>query len=662
MRTTKNHAPSFAERRDALYQTIQKTIAEYQDDPEQIVELLEFKSKFYNYSIRNCLLIRKQNPYATFVASYSRWQELGFPVKRGSKAIKILAPRKKIVFPSGKYKNGNVRYKDVSKATPEEREKIKKGEIVCTEKRWFSYESVFDISNTTMPPQEYPKYYSMGVPSEEHATLYQKMATAAAFHGILVETEDFNSISLRGRFDGGIQTISLSEQMNDTERLSVFTHELGHALTFDPEKSVEENELLADCVSVLFHTSFGLEIPDLGKRHLVDNFQRCNIDPDFSLEDSLSDSFEAFRGFMEKYADLLPSPKENGFKAPNAKESTAPIQTKKPQDYNEKRTVRLEDLKAVPITELAKMMEFTVVQKGRCFSLKEHDSVMIYPETNSFYRFSTGVGGSNIDFLMHFNDMNQKEAIQFIQSVAGATDIPQNHRKPANTGKEQNSERTAEFVLPQAHTGKPARVMAYLIQTRKINPEIVYRFLNNKKQGSYIYEDKYHNVVFVGKNEDGKDAFATRRSTLTGSSFRGDVANSNQTVGFSVAGSSHELWVCEAPIDLLSLMCMHKEEGNSPGAINYVATCGTGKSEAVYRFLKSHPSIDKVCLANDNDEAGQIANQRIRSYLSEHYPNIDVSEWKVPTGKDINDYLVYSTEKKANRCNRDSSPEQEMEL
>jgi hypothetical protein len=53
---------------------------------------LSLASKFHNYSANNCMLISIQCPTATRVASFNKWKELGRYVKKGEKAISILAP------------------------------------------------------------------------------------------------------------------------------------------------------------------------------------------------------------------------------------------------------------------------------------------------------------------------------------------------------------------------------------------------------------------------------------------------------------------------------------------------------------------------------------------------------------------------------------------
>lgn len=73
----------------------------------------------------------------------------------------------------------------------------------------------------------------------------------------------------------------------------------------------------------------------------------------------------------------------------------------------------------VKIVDYAPRMGFTVIRKGRYFSLKEHDSVIIDPGKNCFWRNSKlgngnsiGKGGSIIDFLLEFTDRSLHEVLK----------------------------------------------------------------------------------------------------------------------------------------------------------------------------------------------------------------------------------------------------------
>ena len=59
-------------------------------------EFEDFSKSFERYSVRNQLLILTQNPNATQVMGYRAWQAEGRQVKKGSKALMIFGPAKKM--------------------------------------------------------------------------------------------------------------------------------------------------------------------------------------------------------------------------------------------------------------------------------------------------------------------------------------------------------------------------------------------------------------------------------------------------------------------------------------------------------------------------------------------------------------------------------------
>ena len=67
-------------------------IKEISQSPENWSKMLEFSGRFYKgYTFDQQLLIHKQNPNATIVATYAQWNKLaGRASRRGSKAIRIL--------------------------------------------------------------------------------------------------------------------------------------------------------------------------------------------------------------------------------------------------------------------------------------------------------------------------------------------------------------------------------------------------------------------------------------------------------------------------------------------------------------------------------------------------------------------------------------------
>jgi hypothetical protein len=53
---------------------------------------LDVARRFHRYSFWNTVAILTQAPHATHVAGYQRWKTLGRQVRRGERAIRILAP------------------------------------------------------------------------------------------------------------------------------------------------------------------------------------------------------------------------------------------------------------------------------------------------------------------------------------------------------------------------------------------------------------------------------------------------------------------------------------------------------------------------------------------------------------------------------------------
>ena len=69
---------------------ISDLIGNYQTSSNALHELLAFSSKFYKYSLKNTALIFKQNPYASFCASFKDWKAKNANIKKGSKGMTIL--------------------------------------------------------------------------------------------------------------------------------------------------------------------------------------------------------------------------------------------------------------------------------------------------------------------------------------------------------------------------------------------------------------------------------------------------------------------------------------------------------------------------------------------------------------------------------------------
>jgi len=77
-----------------MKEMIQELASSWQEKPETIAEMFAFGSKMYRYSVRNTMLIYKQNPYATYVQSFKAWKDMGVSVKKGERGYKVYVPVK----------------------------------------------------------------------------------------------------------------------------------------------------------------------------------------------------------------------------------------------------------------------------------------------------------------------------------------------------------------------------------------------------------------------------------------------------------------------------------------------------------------------------------------------------------------------------------------
>lgn len=150
-----------------------------------------------------------------------------------------------------------------------------------------------------------------------------------------------------------------------------------------------------------------------------------------------------------------------------------------------------------------------------------------------------------------------------------------------------------------------------------------------------LYEsaDK-HNAVFVGMDGNGRVKHIHMRGTLSESGFRQTLGGSEKAYSFHHTGPGRQLYVFEAPIDMLSYISLHPENWREN---SYVALCGVG-SASIQRFLEDCPQLEEVTLCLDNDEAGHKAAGRIAEELLEEW-EVEVSA-HFPDHKDWNEELL----------------------
>lgn len=276
----------------------------------------------------------------------------------------------------------------------------------------------------------------------------------------------------------------------------------------------------------------------------------------------------------------------------------------------------------IDIRDYARYLGYTVVKRGRYYSLKEHDSVRIDPEKNCFWRNSKpghggsfGAGGSIIDFVMEFTGSGKAETLKALEKYLHV--VPERCMFPVK------KEKTDKLILPTAAPNMK-RVFAYLIQTRKIGADIVQELVHKRQ----LYQDVNGNCVFVSYDND-KPVFACRRGTNTEKPFYGDVEGCDYRKGFYLNFKAEKLYITEAVIDALSVMTI---KGRAFREWNYLAVAGGGKWEAVSSYLAG---VKEIWIGTDNDDTGKKAADRIENYVNANHPDICIIR-DFPNKKDWN--------------------------
>jgi antirestriction protein ArdC len=89
-RRYRDHHPD-PDRVRASLDRLEQAVSAIQDS-DTFRSYLEAQAKFHRYSWGNVMLIMSQCPDASNVAGYRTWQSLERHVRRGEKAIRIIAP------------------------------------------------------------------------------------------------------------------------------------------------------------------------------------------------------------------------------------------------------------------------------------------------------------------------------------------------------------------------------------------------------------------------------------------------------------------------------------------------------------------------------------------------------------------------------------------
>ena len=253
-----------------------------------------------------------------------------------------------------------------------------------------------------------------------------------------------------------------------------------------------------------------------------------------------------------------------------------------------------------------------LMNSGKEYRWKKHDSVIV--SGNRWYRHSQGRGGYPVDFVMEFYNATFPEAVKMLTGEEGEG---RNSACPAPS---------PDFRLPEKEENND-RIIRYLTENRGIEKNLVEKWISS---GDIYEEKKHHNVVFVGRDADGIPRYAHCRGTGE-IKYRGDVAESDKSCGFSHRGTDNQLFVFEAAIDLLSFIQLFPKDWNKRSYLSLGGISGV----ALMAFLSERPQITSVFLCLDNDQPGNEACEKLAEEIPDGYSIIRLK----PSRKDWNEIL-----------------------
>lgn len=301
-----------------LQQRIELMIKNFRQDKNALVDFLKFQSNLnlYEYSARNrCLLYNQIKDSALLVGTYKKWQSLGYHVKSGEKAHAIVIPRIVQYYTD---KNGD--QQKVSKTTPKPiLDGIKKRTIPTIQKTYFQVShSIFNITQTNCPPEEYSQLLSPGYSDLEQEILVNALVRFSEEILHCPVEKNLLGVDLRGYYGESIlskKEIGLNSALKTTQLLSTFTHELGHAIQNLPayanqpnkNKSLSQTELEADCFSYILDTRLGIEPTDARIEHLQHHYIEYLSEYDAAIQSQTGQKekpdFLSLLTYVDKLAD-----------------------------------------------------------------------------------------------------------------------------------------------------------------------------------------------------------------------------------------------------------------------------------------------------------------------------------------------------------------------
>lgn len=231
----------------ALEKGMWEQVESYMDDPAQLLEYLKFISRFPQYSVHNRMLIASQREGAVAVGSFGFYKAQGIKIKKGERALKVLAPCQSTMF-----KRPNGGWTSLKYATQAEKDAIATGELKKVTWNYYRPVPVFDVTQTDLPKEKYPAIFPnlhvdyVTTAEFDRNAVYEGAVAILNRLGVVLTTVDesaWDGGNAKGYYAPGTKEIVLNPANTATENSQVLLHELAHAILHSKEENAVQREL-----------------------------------------------------------------------------------------------------------------------------------------------------------------------------------------------------------------------------------------------------------------------------------------------------------------------------------------------------------------------------------------------------------------------------------
>jgi hypothetical protein len=652
---------------DQLVKDAMENIKNHFDDPEDVLELGAFMSKFYNYSLKNTALIQKQLPHAHAVAGAKKFKEAGFFIRKGEKAIRVLAPTTYKCFI-----NEQGRSQSLSKATKQQKEKILKGELKTEERRAFKNVPVFDISQTTATADDLPKIfpnrpYNFDLTKATNTKLlYQSLETYAISEGLTI-IDDLTTVTpvlgtAKGAYGQGIdgsEMLFMNPRFTQAEQVPTMIHELAHAKlhskTSNSTYSSSVKEFQAELAAYIVAHHYGIDTKEESIPYIAAWTKNGQ-----TVEDKLA-QMEEVKVFSRQLIEQIDTQLMIQQELEQKEQEQAPTVEKQKLTKSQKTYKTFSEeiafAKTVSILDIAHKNGIDLKKdSAKQYRIADNHSVVITAPKNLFIENNGHFGGGPIDFVQKIVGIKDfKEAVRHItDNDYDATEFVPEEKIDYKYDKENER----PFV----------RAKKYLIEERCIDEELV-NVLHNK---GFLRQDKRNNLVLIWNNQ-GEICGNSEKGTIKDSTWRKIEPGSDNFVGFNVRnGEPKRLKFFESGVDLMSYMTLNKSDLQDTWFVSMEGL----KPETVYYYLEESqrvaPSgVEEISFCVDNDNSGKEFLERFKKFTynqKEKQPIEFQAEFpQAPVGQetqkwDWNNELVYQVNEGENQRKKSLESEPALSL